>query len=353
MDDLIPPSSAAPGAGDAPVVETPATVAEPPKSPAAPDPAAEAEAAADAAAKAEDDEWAAAAAELSPKKEPAKDESAEPKKGAKKEAEDKKDPVKKDGDEKPGDGDEAKDKSAKDAAKDEQPDTTARDTRLAQREAAQEVKQVKVDVREKMFKDAPTELKDADGDPIKSSADVMKLMNTVTGKPFTEAEATAWLNQAQQQLIKNVATMESQIEAITEVNITLKDEADVVKGDYGELLKVMPDLRDKLWAEYSKTLSKDDKTGIITKAPVSLESFYRMALEPYAKMAAQLEGQETAKAEAAAKAEADAAKAKADRKQAQLDRSDIYGGGKIDESTDPDAKEWAEAAEATFGPRKR
>lgn len=234
----------------------------------------------------------------------------------------------------------------------EEPDTTARDTRLAARESARQIEEVKTDVRKQMFADVPQQLQDKDGDPIKTIEDVMKLINPATvgeaenpnGRAFTQEEAGMWLLSAQQRFNENLANTEKQIEQIAEVNVDLKDQADSINYQYGELLKAMPEIRDSIWTEYEKTLVKDEKTGIITKAPVSLERFYEIALQPYAKLAQSLEVEETAKADALA---AEEAKKKSER----ADRSDIYGGGNTDTSTEED-KEWSSAAEAVFGPRK-
>lgn len=250
-------------------------------------------------------------------------------------------------------------KEAADAKKaseeNEEPDTSARDTRLAAREAQQQTEAVKADVRKQMFADIPTELRDHDGDPIRGIEDVMKLINPRTvnseefpnGRAFTEEEAGMWLLSAQQQFNQNIAQVDKQIEQIAEVNIDLKDQADSVSYEYGELLKAMPELRDQIWAEFEKTLVKDEKSGIITKAPVSLERFYKIALQPYAKLAQNLETEEAAKQAAEAKAAEEAKK-----KNERADRSDIFGGGNTD-TTDPEDKEWNDAAVTVFGPRKQ
>lgn len=240
----------------------------------------------------------------------------------------------------------------------EAPDTTARDARLAARQTAQVAETVRADVVKQMFADAPTELHDADGDPIKSIDDVMRLKNPRTGVAFTEEEAGMWLLSAQQKFNDQVKAREATIDKITEVNMDIKDQADVVAFEYGALLKEMPELRDQLWAEYLKSLKTDPKTGIITEAPFSLENFYRIALKPYVDLANTLPDEEAPAVGADGKPVppvVDEAKAKADAEEAKkkklADRGDLYGGGKGDDM-DPEEKEWAEAATAVFGPRK-
>jgi len=214
-------------------------------------------------------------------------------------------------------------------------------------------------VREKMFKDAVTELKDADGDPIKTIEDVMAHVNPKTGERYTEEEAGMWLLQANQQMRDNNAAMEKQIADISETQLGLKDDADIINFQYGELLKAMPDVRKQLSEAYGRTVIRDPKSGLITRAPVSLKQFYETALEPYAEMGRRLEAQEAAKQtqtpaanngngnqpEAPTKSPSEAQRLKEQRRQ---DRSDIYGNGKRD-LRDDDTKEWDDAALNVFG----
>lgn len=244
---------------------------------------------------------------------------------------------------------EADDKAAAEAAANP-PDAAAREARQTQREAQQQVEAVAKDVREKMFKDAPTVLQDADGDPITSIADVMKLVNPATNEGFTAEEAGMWLLAAQQQFNKNLAEMDKRINQIAETLVDVKDQADAITYKYGDLLKADEPLRDKLWAQYEKTLIKDPESGIITGAPVNMEEFYEIALAPYAKLA---ENMKNSNAEDDRKAKEAADKAEADRKaKERADRSDIFGRGNVDANTDPEDKEWATAMETVFGPKK-
>lgn len=230
------------------------------------------------------------------------------------------------------------------------PDTTARDQRQVAREAKAQVEATAKDVREKMFKDAPANLVDGDGDPILTIQDVMLHNNPATGEPFeNEEQAGVWLLAAQKKFNENLAAMDQRINEIAEVNVDLKDQADSVTYRYGELLKADTDLRDRIWTEYEKTLVKDPDTGIIIGMPVSLESFYDIALAPYAKLAETMENQTAEEKRIADEA---AKKAEEDKKKERADRSDIFGRGNVDDITDPEDKEWAAAATAVFGPRK-
>lgn len=196
-------------------------------------------------------------------------------------------------------------------------------------------------------------LADADGDPIRGIDDVMKLVNPRTGEPFTEEQAGMWLLNAQSRMRDNVSDMNSRVEEIASTGISMKQESEQVAWQYGELLKAMPDLQKELWDQYEQTLIKDPKTGIVTKAPVSLQKFYETALEPYAALARRLETQGDLSAPGTpaappAPATPTPAVQEQQRQQRRQDRSDIYGGGKVDDVSD-EAKEWGAAAQAVFG----
>lgn len=217
-----------------------------------------------------------------------------------------------------------------------------RESRGIQRELAADEAAMKEDIRKEMFSEAQTELTDADGDPIRTVADVMKLHNPNTKKNFTEEEATMWLLQAQKHLSEKLQEVEGKVQQIAEVNITLKDQSDNIRSRYGELLKSNPNgIREKLWDAFQKTLEKDPKTDIIIKAPVSLEDFYDTALAPYAKLAERLE--EEAEAEDKAKKDKD----EKERGQTRSDRADVVAGASGD-TRDAEEKEWDQAAKAYY-----
>lgn len=309
-----------------------------------------ANAAVDESANLEDQEWDDAVSELFPevdtKQEEKEDESAESEEDAEKddkaeEAEDAEKPGEDAADDADDKADEA-DGAKEDGAEASEPDTAVRDARALAREAKAEAEAVAADVREQMFADVPTQLKDADGDPINSIEDVMKLVNPRTQEPFTEEEAGMWLLAAQQRLAQELKAVDQQVEAIAETSIDLKDQADSITYRYGDLLKSMPELRDEIWADFQETLVRDEKSGIVIKAPVSLERFYERALKPYVELGPKLEAQE------AARATAEQESAKVQRVQTRSDRSDIYAPNNTN-ILDDDEKEWAEAAQSYFG----
>lgn len=234
---------------------------------------------------------------------------------------------------------EAADAKAVEEAQAKEDDPTYRDQRAVQREIVADSRAMRDDVRKQMFSEVPTQLEDADGDLIRTPQDVMKLMNPNTKKPFTEEEATIWLFQAQKHLEEQLANTDKQIDAIADANIMIRDEADTIRTRYAELLKNMPELFKSVWTEYAKTLTTDEKTEVITKAPVSLEKFFDIALKPYADRAEELSKQD----------EEDAKKnKKTERTNTQSDRSDIIPGGKSD-TMDAEEKEWDAAAKVVYG----
>lgn len=349
------PATGAPAAEPAATPVAPVTPAEP-AAPVTPTPEETAQAA-------EDKEWDDATDEIFPglkinkAKDNKPDEPAKPAKTAEEIAAEAANPENKgkDAESKPGDdakpaGEKDGDEATGEEDQGNEPDTTARDTRLASREAAKQLDLYKADVRKQMFEKVPTVLQDADGDPINSVEDVMNRVNPRTGEAFTEEEAGIWLLNAQQNLNKGLTNIDKQIDQIAEVNMDIKDEADAVNRKYGELLRAMPEKRDEIWAEFQKTLIKDEDSGVIIKMPVSLEKFYDTVMEPYAAVGQKAEQDEATKAKTDADAAAAAEKAKADanaKAQRRADRSDIFGVGKTDEMDDEE-KEWADAIDTVF-----
>lgn len=241
-------------------------------------------------------------------------------------------------------------KAAEEAAKAKEPtdvQRTVQETLKAERDAKTFEAAVKNDIREGLFADVQTELQDKDGNPIKTIEDVMQLENPSTGTNFTEEEAGLILLKAQQNLNRSLADMDKQIETIAQTHLDLKDEADRVETKYGRLLRALPEVADQVWAAYEKTLIKDEKSGIITKAPLSLAEFYDTALAGQVKLVEvfqqKVANEAKAEQEAAAKKEADeaAAKKEADKK-ARDERGDIKG--IIDNDDDDDADDgWGKA----------
>jgi hypothetical protein len=296
-----------------------------------------------------DAEWDAAQEDLFPgikKSQEEQDEQTKPTKTAEEIAADEVATTKADADKdptKPGEKDDAAE-----GEEDEQADTSDASARLSAREQAAQVAEIKSEIREKLFPDAQTELRAGDGTLLDSVDKVMQYVNPATGEAYTRDEATLWLAQSERALEKSVTDMNAQVEQIADTQLDLKDQADVVNFDYGELLRAMPELRTKLWGEYEKLLTRDPKSGIITKAPISLRNFYETALEPYAELGRKLDAGDLTPAAPAPDPVAVQKAADAEKARRRSDRSDIYGPGKVDTATDEE-KEWGAAAEAVFG----
>lgn len=232
-----------------------------------------------------------------------------------------------------------------------EPDSTAQvELRMAQRRSTEEFEAVRNDIKAVLLSDVPTELKDADGEAIKGPEDLLKLLDPLTlpgqpgfdpehpqGSAFTPDRASITYLQMKQELNEAISKNDQYADQLARVNVQIKDESDTITKKYADVFKANPKLAEQVWASYSKTLTVAADGKVITAAPVSLLDFYTTVLEPYARMA---------------KAEADAAaiKEESDRiakAQRRSDRSDIYGGGKIDDMDEED-KEWAEAKKEVY-----
>lgn len=184
------------------------------------------------------------------------------------------------------------------------------------------------------------QLLDSDGDPITGIDDLTKLINPKTDDYFTEEEAGAWLLSAQQQLNKDIEQLENYADEVAETHLTLREAAAYIEESYGDLLKSMPEVADKVYAAYEKTLVKDPNSGIVIKAPVDATEFYDLALQGYKQVADQMTVQKQAEEAAKAKAAEEAAKA------AQADRGDLKPAGKSKLPKGED--EWGDAYEEYF-----
>lgn len=222
-------------------------------------------------------------------------------------------------------------------ADEEDPQSVYRDQRAIQREIEADKRAMREEIRKEMF-NTPTEITDADGDPIRTVEDVMKLMNPTTQKAFTEEEALAWLFAAQQHREKQQSEENEKIDNITEVNLQIRDDSEAIMSKYKKLLSDMPELRQAIWDDYKATLVVDEDTGYIIDAPFSLKNFFERALQPYAEYQSRLqsEAEQRKKSEATAK-----------RKQTQSDRQDIYSGGSGN-TEDAEEKAWADAARSYY-----
>lgn len=230
-------------------------------------------------------------------------------------------------------------------------DTAVRDQRAIQRELLEDQKAMRDDIREKMFADLDTknQLVDSDGDPITKPEDLLNIVNQNTGEAFTLAEATAYLLQWRQTRDSEIDAAEKTIEEVAEIQLSIKDQADNVLAKYSELLKDQPELGKELWESYAETLEKNEDTGIITKAPQSLERFADIALKGHqaAFEARKAAATATPLAPTAEEVQEDEKQKQVVKKQKRSDREDIVSGGKT-ETMDAEEKEWAKAAKELY-----
>ena len=212
-------------------------------------------------------------------------------------------------------------------------------------------KELAKDIRTKMFSEVPTRLEDADGDPIETIQDVMQLRNPNTGQRFNAEEAAQYLLQAQRHFDKTAETTRSQIDEVVEANLNIKEEADAVMGEYGEILKHMPKLRTRLWNQFKATLGTDESGEVFTKMPLSMKEFYDTAMAPYIKQVEDMESQAQTEADKTAQEAADKKKKEAanSKRRSQSDREDVFSTRtKIEEGMDSDEKQWAEVAKEHY-----
>lgn len=224
-------------------------------------------------------------------------------------------------------------------------------TKLAVKEALKEIETSKTDrstalegykseVAKSFYPEGiDRQLRDSDGDPITSIDDLTKLINPKTNDYFTDEEAGSYLLSAQQKLNKDVEEVEKFIEDVADVNLNIEDGAKRVADKYGDVLSKNTELKDRLLQAYNKTLIKDPNTGIAIKAPMEVEEFFDIALEP-------MINQQSKEVEGAAKAAKEAEEAaKKSAKSNQSERGDLKPSGQS-ESLAPEDEEWAEAEKA-------
>lgn len=228
------------------------------------------------------------------------------------------------------------------------PDTSVRDARATEAVLKADREAMEADVREKLFSNVQTELKDADGDPIKTIEDVQKLINPKTNQPFTAEEAGQWLLGAQRHIDVTREKTTADVQRIADLNLTMGDQAQAVLEEYKDIFDANPGLKSRIWQNYQQMIVKDPETEIITDLKMPIKDFYDNALEGYVVAANTAKTQQEAEEKAAAeKAEAEKKEAEEKKKKQQTDREDVYSAGKSDTRSDDD-KEWDEVAKEHY-----
>lgn len=160
-------------------------------------------------------------------------------------------------------------------------------------------------------------LRDTEGKEINGVMDIAgRLQNPATGEVYTYEEAVDALAQARKGLDMQVESFQQDVDAIAETNQTLYEGSLKVAHKYGELLETMPDVAAKVYEKYQETLVVDAKTGLTTKAPVDIEGYYDLVMQPYIQLNQQLVKQKEME---------DAAAEQKKQKVNQAEREDIKG----------------------------
>lgn len=223
----------------------------------------------------------------------------------------------------------------------EQPTSSkiVREQRSIQRTIQAERDDIRNDIAEKLSSDVSDDILDSEGKPIKTIEEVMSYRNPKTNEAFTEEEAAQWLLDSQRVKNEQKAAREALIDAAAETNISLKDQADTINEEFGDLLRALPNLRAEIWDAFLKTLERDEASDIIIKAPVSMEQFYRVSLRGYVELAKKLkaEHENTNNTDVTNPTQTNPAPVKTDRS----DRDDIVSRGQSDTRSDED-KEWSD-----------
>lgn len=218
----------------------------------------------------------------------------------------------------------------------------AREQRMVQRQTLAEEQALREDIKTKMFSDKiDINPIDKDGNPIQSPQDLMDYENPQTGQSFTEEEAALyWLNLSKE-IAEKKEKYEKQLDNITDLNMSIKDQADIINETYGDFLEKYPNIRDKIWAEYEKTLKRDETTDIIIETPIPLINFYNLMLTPYKALMDQIkQGKSVEKTKDAVVEEKNK---EIEKLQIRSDRADITGTNTNAGHLDKEDKEWAEA----------
>ena len=143
------------------------------------------------------------------------------------------------------------------------------------------------EIREKMYPEGlENPIRDSANNIITGVKDMVgKLIDPETGDPFTREGAQEWWEAVTSEDNKRIESVEQDIDKIAETNQTLAQEAQVVQAKYGDFLARNPEVAQKVLNSWNSTLRKDEKTGIVVDAPVSLAGYYDTVLEPYVQMA--------------------------------------------------------------------
>ena len=114
------------------------------------------------------------------------------------------------------------------------------------------------------------------GTEIRTPQDVVDLSDGT----MTIDEATKWLMQEQYKLDKQVDEIKQSARKLAETNANFKTGATRVLEKYQHIFKEYPQLQEKVYKNYMKTVSMDNEKDLILSAP-DIEDYYADIMEPY------------------------------------------------------------------------
>lgn len=152
--------------------------------------------------------------------------------------------------------------------------------RTEERASTKQLDAVKSDIESRYYPNGISRVMvdEKTGLAIRTAQDVLDLADN---PDLTIEQAESWRLAKQSEWDANVREIEDKIRNIAEQTVALETGTINVMNRYEELFKAAPQLERKLMAQYFKTVSVDKNTNTILSAPVDIEEFFDIALEPY------------------------------------------------------------------------
>lgn len=209
------------------------------------------------------------------------------------------------------------------------------DIRREERESSKIMDELTNEVVEKFYPDGlSTEVVDANGNVYATPADVVRAVEE-SGQEITMEEASQWLMNEKFKKEKEIAEIRQSAQEVAEVNRNFRDGAERVLQKYDKIFEAYPELQQKVYKNYMKTVKIDGERDLVLSAP-DIEEYYDDILEPY-RLAFEFsqQNQPAHTQQEASKGEGKVEKP-AEEKQTYNDRLDETGDGGVDNDTKPD-----------------
>lgn len=169
-----------------------------------------------------------------------------------------------------------------------------------------------------------TLIDDATGRELKTPQDVVD----VSGGNMTMEEAAQWLMNEQYKLDRQVAEIKESARGLAEVNSNFREGAVRVIEKYQAIFDKWPQLQNKIYKNYMKTVKMDSEKDLILSAP-DIEEYYEAVMEPYV-LAHQFSQKQTPPSSPPPVGIPDAPKQSAE------DRMDVSGDGGVEKQVNKD-----------------